>query len=213
MFKGAGGSGSASSRIRTSANNLRHGGEGSIMLTIRHEKPNDAAAREVLLDAAFGPDRCARTCQRLRDGRMPAAGLSFAAIDGGRLVGTVRLWLVDIGNGHSALLLGPLAVDRGLRSRGIGARLVARALREAGRLGYQAVLLRGDAAYYGRFGFSADKTGGLALPGPFEADRLLGLELRQGALDGARGMMLATGRRAGERSSRRDNRAALSHAA
>ena len=33
----------------------------------------------------------------------------------------------------------------------------------------------------------------LALPGPFERDRLLGLELRQGALDGAWGMIAATG--------------------
>jgi hypothetical protein len=34
----------------------------------------------------------------------------------------------------------------------------------------------------------------LSLPGPFERDRLLGLELREGALDGAWGMIVATGR-------------------
>ena len=38
------------------------------------------------------------------------------------------------------------------------------------------------------------KTGELSLPGPFERDRLLGLELRDGALDGAWGM-IAAGRR------------------
>ena len=37
------------------------------------------------------------------------------------------------------------------------------------------------------------KTGELSLPGPFERDRLLGLELREGALDGAWGMIAATG--------------------
>jgi predicted N-acetyltransferase YhbS len=31
----------------------------------------------------------------------------------------------------------------------------------------------GDAEYYGRFGFSADSTGGWILPGPWEAHRLL----------------------------------------
>ena len=56
------------------------------------------------------------------------------------------------------------------------------------------MLLVGDASYYGRFGFSAEKTGGLWLPGPFERHRLLGCELVPGALDGARGLIGATGR-------------------
>ncbi len=43
------------------------------------------------------------------------------------------------------------------------------------------------------FGFSAEKTGDLALPGPFERDRLLAVELRAGALDDAWGMIVATG--------------------
>jgi predicted N-acetyltransferase YhbS len=55
------------------------------------------------------------------------------------------------------------------------------------------VLLVGDAPYYGRFGFSAEKTGALWLPGPFEQHRLLGRELTPGALDGARGPISATG--------------------
>ena len=70
-----------------------------------------------------------------------------------------------------------------------------RALREARRLGHRAVLLVGDAPYYGRFGFSAEKTGALRLPGPYEQHRLLGLELKAGALDGARGLIRATGDR------------------
>ncbi|MEA2918447.1 MAG: hypothetical protein QOJ15_10528 [Bradyrhizobium sp.] len=59
--------------------------------------------------------------------------------------------------------------------------------------GHRAVILLGDAPYYARFGFSALKTGELSLPGPFERDRLLGLELRDGALDGAWGMIVPTG--------------------
>ena len=56
----------------------------------------------------------------------------------------------------------------------------------------RAVLLVGDASYYGRFGFSAEKTGALWLPGPYEQHRLLGRELKPGALDGARGLISAT---------------------
>jgi predicted N-acetyltransferase YhbS len=57
---------------------------------IRAERGSDAAAREALLDACFGASRHARTCQRLRDGRLPAEGLAFTARHQGRLVGTIR---------------------------------------------------------------------------------------------------------------------------
>src|SRR4030095_13425810 len=58
----------------------------------------------------------------------------------------------------------------------------------------RAVILLGDAPYYARFGFSAAKTGGLSLPGAFERDRLLGLELDEGALDDAWGMIAPAAR-------------------
>ena len=51
----------------------------------------------------------------------------------------------------------------------------------------------GNPNYYQRFGFSAEKTASLSLPGPFERERLLGLELRDGALDGACGLIVASG--------------------
>ena len=165
------------------------------MMTIRNERSTDIAARERLLDAALGPARFVKTSERLREDRFAADGLSFVAIENGRLIGTARLWNVSAGLGRPALLLGPLAVAADARNRGVGAALVQRALREARRLGHRAVLLVGDAPYYGRFGFSADKAGALRLPGPFEPERLLGIELKTGALDGARGLIRATGDR------------------
>jgi predicted N-acetyltransferase YhbS len=159
---------------------------------IRAERTSDVAAREALLDACFGANRHARTCQRLRDGRLPAEGLSLSAVARGRLVGTVRLWHVSAG-GKPALVLGPLAVDADSRRFGVGAALMVRALDLARQRGHGAVILLGDAPYYARFGFSSARTGELSLPGPFERDRLLGLELREGALDGAWGMIAATG--------------------
>lgn len=162
---------------------------------IRAERASDVVAREALLDASFGEGRHARTCQRLRDGRMPAEGLAFSAVREGRLVGTVRLWHVSAG-GIPALVLGPLAVDASCRSLGVGAALMEHALAAAKARGHGAVILRGDAAYYSRFGFSTEKTGELALPGPFERDRLLAVELREGALDDAWGMIVATGDKA-----------------
>jgi len=162
---------------------------------IRAERASDVVAREALLDASFGEGRHARTCQRLRDGRAPAEGLAFSAVHEGRVVGTVRLWHVSAG-GIPALVLGPLAVDASCRKLGIGAALMTHALAAAKARGHGAVILRGDAAYYARFGFSAQKTGELALPGPFERDRLLAVELRDGSLDGVWGMIVATGMKA-----------------
>jgi predicted N-acetyltransferase YhbS len=88
---------------------------------------------------------------------------------------------------------GPLAVEQASRKFGVGAALMDAALATAKARGHGAVILLGDAPYYARFGFSAEKTGELLLPGPFERDRLLGLELRDGALDDCWGMVVAAG--------------------
>lgn len=159
---------------------------------IRSEKASDVVARETLLDACFGENRHLRTCQRLRDGRAPAEGLAFSAVAQGRLIGTLRLWHVSAG-GRPALMLGPLAVEVSSRKLGVGAALITCALAAAKARGHRAVILLGDAPYYGRFGFSAQKTGELLLPGAFEQEQLLALELVEGALDGAWGMIAATG--------------------
>ena len=159
---------------------------------IRAERASDVVAREALLDACFGENRHMRACQRLRDGRAPAEGLALSVVRQGQLVGTVRLWHVSAG-GRSALMLGPLAVDATCRGLGVGAALMDHALELAKARGHGAVILLGDAPYYISFGFSAEKTGEISLPGPFERDRLLGLELSDGALDGIRGMIAPTG--------------------
>jgi len=138
------------------------------MVTIREEKLSDAVAREALLDEAYGSDRFTKTSARLREGRLPAAGLSLVAVHHGRLAGTVRLWHVTAGPGRAALLLGPLAVHPQHRNRGIGATLTRRAI----FAGHHAILLVGDAAYYGRFGFTAASTGELWMPGRFQRERL-----------------------------------------
>src|SRR5881275_450193 len=159
---------------------------------IRAERASDVVARETLLDACFGANRHMRTCQRLRDGRAPAEGLALSAVRQGRVVGSVRLWHVSAG-GIPVLMLGPLAVEASSRELGVGAALMDHALAAAKARGHRAVILLGDAPYYARFGFSAARTGALSLPGPFERDRLLGLELSEGALDGAWGMIAPTG--------------------
>lgn len=165
------------------------------LVAVRQEIAADVPARERLLDAAFGADRFLKTSEVLRAGRLPARGLSLSAIHNGELVGTVRLWRIEAG-GKPALLLGPLAVANSHRSLGVGGILMREAIARAAALGHEAIILVGDAPYYERFGFAASLTAGLDMPGPVERARFLALELAPGALDGARGMIVATGERA-----------------
>lgn len=170
---------------------------------IAGEMPQDVAAREALLDRAMGEGRRRKSSEKLRKGRLPAAGLAFVArASDGSLLGTVRLWDVQAGFDASgrpvkAVLLGPLAVDTSAEGRGIGSALMQHAIAEATRLGHGAILLVGDPEYYHRFGFSVDKTAGLAMPGPVERRRFLVRELMDGYMDGAHGLLTATGRRPG----------------
>ena len=165
-------------------------------IVVADEQARHVPAREALLDQAFGPDRSAKTSERLREDRLPAEGLALVALSAERLVGTVRLWNVTLGAGRPALLLGPIAVDGQIRSAGIGAVLMREALARAADLGHRAVILVGDEAYYRRFGFSAQGMDRLWMPGPLDRARFLGLELAPGALAGAHGLVGATGRAA-----------------
>ncbi|WOJ91422.1 N-acetyltransferase [Methylocapsa polymorpha] len=156
------------------------------------ESAADVHARESLLDEAFGAARFEKTAQRLRDSRLPAPGLALAAKDGDALVGTLRMWSIEAG-GVPALLLGPLAVAKSCRSRGVGRRLMAEALFRAFVAGHKAILLVGDAPYYEPFGFTRRHTVDLSLPGPVDEGRFLGLEIEKGALTEAKGLVKATG--------------------
>ncbi|ATU90741.1 GNAT family N-acetyltransferase [Phyllobacterium zundukense] len=175
--------------------------DGSQACIILNETAQDERAREALLDRAMGTSRRRKSSEKLRRGRLPSAGLAFVARgEDGTLLGTVRLW--DIQTGHDAagkpvraLLLGPLAVDPSVKGQGIGAALMHHATAEAARLGHGAIILVGDPEYYERFGFSGANTSGLAMPGPVERRRFLALELKQGHLDGAHGLLTPRGRR------------------
>jgi predicted N-acetyltransferase YhbS len=83
------------------------------------------------------------------------------------------------------LLLGPVAVHPTRQGEGLGALLMSESLSEARRLGWERVLLVGDAPYYSRFGFK--KLEGVVMPPPTNPDRVLGLELQPDAWRGVTG--------------------------
>jgi predicted N-acetyltransferase YhbS len=160
-----------------------------LSLVIRPELPIDAQAIERLHERAFGPGRFARTAFRLREGAPHLANLSFTALVGTLIVGSVRMSPVIAGDADG-LMLGPLTVDPAFENRGIGAALMRRSIDAAREEGHGLVLLVGDLPYYARFGFVRVPPRQLELPGPVNPDRLLALELEEGVLARARGPVL-----------------------
>jgi len=153
------------------------------------EQPQHAQAIETLVDLNFGPDRLSKTAYRLRDGLAPISELSLVSVTGTQLLGTIRYWQVKIPGVRRALLLGPIAIHPDEHGRGVGSTLITTSLNSAKKMGWDAVILVGDESYYHRFGFSRALAANLTLPGPVDPARFLGLELTDGALENAVGMV------------------------
>jgi predicted N-acetyltransferase YhbS len=78
-------------------------------------------------------------------------------------------------------------VEPAFRERGVGYKLIERALAEAKARGHRLVVLVGDEPYYVKSGFKVIPKGRATMPGPVDPARLLVCELVDGALDGASG--------------------------
>ena len=148
---------------------------------IRLEASGDAARIEALNADSFGPGRFAKSAYRLREGVSPIATLSFVAVEGDVLRGSVRFWPDRVG-GHEELLLGPLAVQSDQRGRGIGIALMQAGIAAAQQGPWRGILLIGDEPYYTRVGFSRLPPGRVRFPGPVDQNRILGLSLKAGEL-------------------------------
>ena len=159
-----------------------------LQLTILPEALGDALAIERLHERTFGPGRYARSAFRIREGRGHMLELSFTARIGTLLVGSIRLTPICIGE-TKALLLGPLTVEPPFRSRGVGSKLIERALQEARAKGGRLVLLVGDEPFYAKAGFKRIPKGQVKMPGPVDPARLLVNELVSGAFDGVGGLI------------------------
>ena len=144
---------------------------------------------EALYDLCFSPGRTALSSYRLRDGVPTVAALCLTLRDDDNaLAAAIRYWPVEVG-GEDALLLGPVAVHPTRQGEGLGGLLINESLSEARRLGWERVLLVGDAPYYSRFGFKRVPHGRLAMPGPVDPARVLVCELVDGAFEGVAGIV------------------------
>lgn len=135
------------------------------------------SAIETLHATAFGPGRFSRAAFRVREEGPHDPALSFVALgeDGETLLGSVRMtWIETAGTGARGLLLGPLAVQKELKGKGIGKALMRKAVEAARAAGAPFILLVGDKPYYWPFGFETLPRGRVQMPGPVDPNRFLG---------------------------------------
>ena len=158
------------------------------MILIREEEPGDYDQVEQVNRRAFDGDLEAALVNRLRSERLVIA--SLVAVQDDQVVGHILFSGVVIETEHgavNAVSLAPMAVLPECQRQGSGSELVRKGLQVCRERGKHIVIVLGDPAFYGRFGFSVD----LArwLQNPYSGDHWMALELVFGALDGVRGVV------------------------
>ena len=121
---------------------------------IRYARAGDHAAIADIVEAAFGRPDEARLVERLRaDGDTI---LELVAEAEGQACGHILISRLFADRNEMFGALAPLAVRPGSQRAGLGHRLVKMALEQAREFGVHGLLVLGDPAYYGRFGFAAE---------------------------------------------------------
>ncbi|WP_266170659.1 GNAT family N-acetyltransferase [Dyella subtropica] len=159
-------------------------------LLIRRPRPDPDDLNEILVvhRAAFGREDEARLVEQLHASRRNT--FELLAEQNGEVVAHVLFSPIRIEHGDDAQALGlaPMAVTPALQRRGIGTALIREALLALTVSSFRAVVVLGDPAYYGRFGFTPassfdlqDTYGG--------GDAFMALALCENGLQGYRGQV------------------------
>ncbi|GAB5375576.1 MAG: N-acetyltransferase [Acuticoccus sp.] len=121
---------------------------------LRAARPDDAAAVERLYPAAFPHEDLVPLVRKL----LPAAPiLSLVAESDDAIVAHIAFTRCGAGEGaDDVALLGPLAVAPARQRQGIGGALMREGFARLGGAGVRHVVVLGDPAYYGRFGFARE---------------------------------------------------------
>ncbi len=170
-------------------------------MIIRQEKPSEYPKIYDLVKAAFQTAKVATGSEQDYVDKLRVSGnyipqLAFVAEEDGRLVGHIMLTKTYVitteGSKFEALLLAPLSIALEYRNRGIGQKLVWKSFELAKKLGFRAVFVVGNPAYYSRFGFKSSAAFGIkhvpVIPDPY----VMAVELTPNALAKAPGTVTFT---------------------
>ncbi len=169
-------------------------------MIIRQEKSSDFQGIHNLVKVAFQTAKVANGNEqeyvnKLRANSNYIPELALVAEEDGKLVGHImvtKTWITTVGSKVESLLLAPLSVALAYRKRGIGSELVKASFELAKTLGYTAVFVVGDPAFYGRFGFKSSVLFGIKHVPEIPDEYVMVYELSNGALAGVIGTVTFT---------------------
>ncbi|KEY59787.1 GNAT family N-acetyltransferase [Serratia sp. DD3] len=158
-------------------------------MLVRVEIPVDAAGIDALLRDAFGRDDEADLVRQLREDGLLTLGV-VATDEQGGVVGYAAFSPVEVaGEDRLWVALAPLAVAEDQRRQGLAEKLVYEGLDALNEFSYAAVVVLGDPAYYGRFGFKAAAQYDLHCRWPGTEAAFQVYPLAEDALHGANGLV------------------------
>jgi putative acetyltransferase len=160
------------------------------MTEFRLEKPGDEIAIRGLNKQAFGQPNEANLVDALRE--RGAVVLSMVATDNDKVVGHVLFTeavVMEADSQFKTLGLGPMAVLPSYQRKGIGSRLLERALDECREIDYDAVVVIGHPEFYPRFGFVPARLKGIRCEFDVPDEAFMVLELREDVLAGRTGLV------------------------
>ena len=125
-------------------------------IEIRNSLPEDLPAIEELYRDAFPTEDLLPLVRELLAGRSDVLSL-VATLDAAHIAHVIFTKCSVDGNDAKAALLGPLAVAPAQQKKGIGSAIVRKGFLRLKDDAITNVFVLGDPAYYGRFGFAAER--------------------------------------------------------
>ena len=150
-------------------------------IDIRLERPQDRARAEAVTREAFFNVHVPGCCEHyilhvMRDCDAFVPELALCAWHGEELVGCAYYTKArierDVGASHEVLCLGPIGVLPEWQRKGVGTAMMGEGRARAAALGYNAIVLYGDPAYYGNKGFEPAERYDVRTPDDMYADAL-----------------------------------------
>jgi predicted N-acetyltransferase YhbS len=117
--------------------------------------------------------------------------LDYVAVYDNKIVGNivyVEAKVKSTENEHTVLTFGPLSVLPEYQNKGIGSKLIEHTKQLSKEMGYKAIIIYGNLAYYQRFGFKESIHYGITNKKERYSAALLVLELYPNALNGIKGI-------------------------
>lgn len=128
---------------------------------------------------------------QLRESSSYVEDLDFIALKEGEIIGHIITTKAQVRSQqnkvYELLCVGPVSVSPSIQNKGIGSKLINHSIAEARKMGFKAMILFGDPAYYNRFGFVNANQYEITTREGNNFDQFMALELQEHALDNVKG--------------------------